>query len=92
MASPISISRHRIRRLAAQFNQHIGPDDSTPESLSIERRAMLEPMLGKAGKRIYIEPPLFLDYGCNTTIGEDCYSNFKYMIPFALAEYFGMFT
>jgi acetyltransferase-like isoleucine patch superfamily enzyme len=28
------------------------------------------------GKGVYVEPPLYLDYGCNVSIGDRFYSNF----------------
>lgn len=58
-----------------KYNTHF-PDDATPASLAADREAMLQGILGKVGKGVFIEPPLSLDYGCNVSLGEDFYSNF----------------
>lgn len=60
-----------------KYNHHF-PDDATPESLNADRREMLEGIFGKVGKNAFIEPPVNIDYGCNISLGDDFYSNFKY--------------
>lgn len=60
-----------------KYNTHF-PDDATPESLATERTAMLKDIFGKVGKDVFIEPPLNIDYGCNVSLGDGFYSNFKY--------------
>jgi hypothetical protein len=60
-----------------KYNTHF-PDDATPDSLIADREAMLKSMFGKVGKGAFIEPPLNIDYGCNISVGENFYSNFKY--------------
>lgn len=60
-----------------KYNNHF-PDDATPESLTADRETMLRAQFGKVGKGVFIEPPLNIDYGCNISLGEDFYSNFKY--------------
>lgn len=58
------------------YNNHF-PDDATPESLAADREKMLKGILGKVGPGVFIEPPLSIDYGCNISLGENFYSNFK---------------
>lgn len=53
------------------------PDDATSDSLLADREVLLQQMLGKVGKGAYVEPPVNIDYGCNISIGEAFYSNFK---------------
>lgn len=61
-----------------KYNSYF-PDDATAESLEADRQEMLQQMLGKVGNAPSIEPPLNIDYGCNITIGDSFYSNFKYV-------------
>lgn len=72
--------RFRARRLMHKYNTHF-PDDATSDSLIADRTAMLQSTFGKVGKGAFIEPPINIDYGCNITIGENFYSNFKYVAP-----------
>lgn len=60
------------------YNNHF-PDDATPESLQNDRLEMLKGIMGGVGKGTYIEPPINIDYGCNIILGENFYSNFKYV-------------
>ena len=59
-----------------KYNSHF-PDDATPQSLDHDRENMLQEMFGKVGKGAYIEPPINIDYGCNVSLGDKFYSNFK---------------
>lgn len=38
---------------------------------------MLRGILGRAGAAPFVEPPLSVDYGCNVSVGDDFYANFK---------------
>lgn len=76
MAPELEKGRHRARRLIKKFNDHF-PDDSTPESLQEDRVVMLKEIVGHFGGGSSIEPPFRVDYGCNISIGEDFYANFK---------------
>jgi acetyltransferase-like isoleucine patch superfamily enzyme len=40
---------------------------------------MLGELIGHLGKRVVIDPPFRVDYGCNISIGNDFYGNFKYI-------------
>jgi len=59
-----------------KYNTHF-PDDATPESLIKDREEMLKGIMGRIGSGSFIEPPVNIDYGCNITIGDNFYSNFK---------------
>lgn len=59
-----------------KYNSYF-PDSATPESLTADREAMLREIFGKVGKDVFIEPPLNIDYGCNISLGDGFYSNFK---------------
>jgi hypothetical protein len=61
-----------------KFNNHF-PDDATEDSLVNDRLEMLTGIMGKVGKNVFIEPPINIDYGCNIIIGDDFYSNFKWV-------------
>lgn len=72
------------------YNTHF-PSTATHESLTLERDQMLRNLFGKVGKDPFMEPPLYVDYGCNISIGDEFYANFKYVLPrfwlaFALFE------
>lgn len=69
--------RFRARKFMHKYN-HYFPDDATPESLAADRGTMLKEHFGKVGKDVFIEPPLNVDYGCNISVGDGFYSNFKY--------------
>ena len=59
-----------------KFNSYF-PDDISPEKLAEEREAMLKKVIGHLGKDSWIEPSFNIDYGCNISIGDNFYSNFK---------------
>jgi len=40
---------------------------------------MLQELLGRVGRNCYIEPPFYVDYGCNISIGDNFYANSKYV-------------
>lgn len=65
-----------------KYNNYF-PDDATPESLTADREKLLKEHFGKVGKGVFIEPPVNIDYGCNISLGDNFYSNFKYncLIP-----------
>lgn len=67
-----------------KYNTHF-PDDATPDSLQKDREELLKQIFGKVGKEAYIEPPLNIDYGCNISVGDNFYSNFKCVLHFPLS-------
>lgn len=76
MGPELTNGRFHARRFMHKYNNHF-PDDATPESLTADRDAMLRTAFGHVGKDVFIEPPLNIDYGCNISIGDGFYSNFK---------------
>jgi len=60
------------------YNNHF-PADADAHSLDRDRFAMLKEIIGEIGEGTFIEPPFFIDYGCNITMGERFYANFKYV-------------
>lgn len=66
--------RFRAKRLINKYNNYF-PDDATPESLQEDRNRMLQELLGRVGRNCYIEPPFYVDYGCNISIGDNFYAN-----------------
>lgn len=79
--SELANARYRARKWCHNFNSHFpsGPDD-TAETLLAHRQDALKEILGKVGEGAYLEPPLYLDYGCNVTLGERFYANFNLTI------------
>lgn len=59
-----------------KYNNHF-PEDATADSLTKDRELMLRGIFGSVGKAPFIEPPLNIDYGCNISVGDGFYSNFK---------------
>ena len=57
------------KKLAQQYNR-LDFDDFEG------RRAVLKQLFGKTGEKIYMEQPVYVDYGVHTTIGEGFYANF----------------
>lgn len=65
--------RTRVRKLAREYNL-------SDEDEQDRRRALLREIFGSCGSNIYCEPPLRFDYGVNTHVGEDFFSNFNLVI------------
>ncbi|GES63108.1 sugar O-acetyltransferase [Aspergillus terreus] len=68
--------RLRARRLMAEFNTPPDPDTPAVETSS-RRETILRSLVGRASGDVYIEPPLFVDYGCNISVGDGFYANFN---------------
>jgi galactoside O-acetyltransferase len=45
-----------------------------------ERERLLRELLGSAGERVWVEPPLAASYGNRTHIGDDFYANFNLVL------------
>ncbi len=58
--------RQRARRLIQQFNGMLENDD---------RLQILQQLLGRAGKGLWIEPPFYVDYGSNIYMGDGVFLN-----------------
>ncbi len=65
--------RKRVRRLFREYNL----SDEDDQELRI---SLLHSILGGHGKNYYSEPPIRFDYGINTTVGEDFFSNYNLVI------------
>ncbi|KAL7971540.1 putative sugar O-acetyltransferase [Trichoderma sp. SZMC 28014] len=79
--------RFRARKLIHKYNTYF-PDDATNDTLVAEREKILNEALGKIGSNPFIETPFNIDYGCNTSIGDNFYANFKYVNPLASTHHF----
>jgi Maltose acetyltransferase len=76
LAPELINSRFRARKLMHKYNNHF-PDNATFESLAADREAVLKELMGRVGSDVFMEPPIYVDYGCNISIGEGFYANFK---------------
>jgi acetyltransferase-like isoleucine patch superfamily enzyme len=56
------------------------PEDATTTSLGAEREKIIRQLVGKVGESPWIEPPFFLDYGCNISLGDRFYANTKSVV------------
>lgn len=81
IAPELMEARFRARRLTTKYNTHF-PDDATMESLRTDRNRILDELIGSVGADSYIEPPFYVDYGCNIRLGDRFYANFKYVPQF----------
>jgi len=68
--------RFRAKKLTMKYNTYM-PDDATPDSLTADREVMIRQIFGKVGKEPWLEAPIYFDYGCNVSVGDRFYSNFK---------------
>lgn len=64
---------HKAKRLLREYNQ-------TTEYQEADRKKILDDLFKQSGQKIHIEPPFHTDYGCNTVIGENFYSNYDCII------------
>ena len=69
----LSEERIRAHRLCAEYN-------ATLESEADTRRDILESLLGKMGKDMFIQGPMQFDYGYNIFVGDRSYANFNLTI------------
>lgn len=65
--------RTRARLLLKRLNES-PPTDQT------ERDAILAELFGRAGERLWIEPPFYCDYGRNISTGHDVFFNFDCVV------------
>ncbi|KAJ5151095.1 uncharacterized protein N7482_010347 [Penicillium canariense] len=78
LAPELVEARSRARRLTGKFNATLYGD--CPVAAVPQREEILKSLLGRTGGSIYIEPPLFIDYGCNISVGDNLYANFHLTI------------
>ncbi|KAF2718145.1 hypothetical protein K431DRAFT_140349 [Polychaeton citri CBS 116435] len=77
MAPELVASRNKARRIAQKFNTYVPADELNAEQVADVRIGMVKELFGKVGPDSYLEPSLQVDYGCNISIGERFYANFK---------------
>lgn len=77
MAPELVHARNRARRMAQKFNTYVPEEEATAKQVADKRVAMIKELFGKVGEDIYLEPSLQVDYGCNISIGDRFYANFK---------------
>jgi len=65
----LSAMRMKARELMHTYNQTAFDKE--------KRIAVLQHLLGKAGKNIDIQPPFFCDYGCHIEVGDNFFANFN---------------
>jgi hypothetical protein len=70
-------ARFRARRLLSKYNSTPIPDGTAPDELRADREAILGQLLGSVGSNVHLEPPIFVDYGCNISVGDNFYANFQ---------------
>ncbi|OJD35220.1 nodulation protein l [Diplodia corticola] len=71
--------RHRARCLAYKYN-NLDPNTAPYDKHGETQHALLSEILGKIGPGTFIEPPFVPDYGCNVSIGKNCFMNFNLTI------------
>lgn len=74
--------RIKCANLTKQFNE-------TSKDKKEERVSILNELLGKCGNNIFMTPAINFDYGCNTYIGDNFYSNFNLTILDCAPVYIG---
>lgn len=77
MAPELVESRNRARRTAQRFNTYVPDESLSAAEVGEERMKMIKGLFGKVGEDSYVEPSLQVDYGCNISVGERFYANFK---------------
>lgn len=69
----LSAMRRRVRLLFGEYNR-------TTEDEQARRTELLAQMFGSHGSYFYCEPPVRFDYGVNTHIGDNFFSNFNLVV------------
>lgn len=63
--------RTRAHFLCKKYND-------TFETESEKRNAILKELIPDIGEDVYLQGPIFFDFGTNTSIGDGCYANFNF--------------
>ncbi|MBL3530498.1 sugar O-acetyltransferase [Companilactobacillus zhachilii] len=63
----------KAKELVREFNH-------TTEHQPEERQRIIKNLFKKSGKGVYLEPPFYTDYGCNTVVGDNFYANYECII------------
>ena len=65
--------RLKVRKLLEEFNRLTMDEED-------RKQEILDEVLNSHGKNTWIEPPLRMDYGCHTSVGDNFYMNFDGII------------
>jgi Acetyltransferase (isoleucine patch superfamily) len=52
----------------------------TTEEQPDERKRLIKELFKQSGSGVYLEPPFYTDYGCNTVVGDNFYANYECII------------
>lgn len=63
----------RAKELVREYNQ-------TTEYQEPKRQEIIQRLFKKSGHGVHLEPPFYTDYGCNTVVGENFYTNYECII------------
>ncbi len=69
----IDAQRRKSKELCFQYNQ-------TDPMNEARREKLIRELLGCVGRMPWMEAPIHFSYGCNTTVGDNFYSNFNLTI------------
>ena len=72
-AAELERARQRGKVLCYEINR-LHPDDTEG------RIALMKKLFGSMGENVWMEPPIHMAYGCNTTLGNNIYINFNLTI------------
>jgi galactoside O-acetyltransferase len=72
-AANLARARQRGKALCFEINQ-LHPDETEKRSL------LLKQLFGSIGENVWVEPPIRMAYGSNTTVGSNVYINFNLTI------------
>ncbi|MGG0825071.1 sugar O-acetyltransferase [Paenibacillus turicensis] len=72
-AEKLARARQRGKALCFEINQ-LHPDETEKRSL------LLKQLFGSIGENVWVEPPIRMAYGSNTTVGSNVYINFNLTI------------
>ncbi|PYH90981.1 trimeric LpxA-like protein [Aspergillus ellipticus CBS 707.79] len=70
-------ARHRARGVAQDYN-NLDAKSVTYDKIVDVRFDLLQKVVGQVGSGTFVEPPFNPDYGCNVSIGRDCFINFNF--------------
>ena len=66
----LQAERQKTRKLLNRLNNLVGEDQK-------EQSKLIHLIIGQLGKRTWIEPPFFCDYGRNIILGDNVFFNFN---------------
>ncbi|CAH1201861.1 MULTISPECIES: DapH/DapD/GlmU-related protein [Paenibacillus] len=69
-AEALAKARQRGKALCYEIN-HLHPDDVE------KRKTLMKQLFGSIGEHVWLEPPIRMSYGSNTTVGNNVYINFN---------------